>query len=145
MPDPELTRMKYWIPFIEMEIGEGPDVILIGHSSGAVAAMRYLETHKVLGVVLVAACYTDLGSESEKLSGYFDKQWKWETIRSNAKRIIQFASLNDPYIPITEMRYVRDKLKTEYHENPNQGHFSMDVNKTEFPELIEAVRKKITK
>lgn len=143
MPDPELARMRYWIPFIEEEIGEGPDVVLIGHSSGAVAIMRYLETHKVLGAVLVAACYTNLGSEGERQSGYYDKEWKWETIRSNAKWIIQFASTNDPYIPIAEMRHIRDKLKTEYHENPDQGHFSSDVNKTEFPELIEAIKKRL--
>ena len=145
MPDPELARMKYWIPFIEKEIGEGIDVILIGHSSGAVAIMRYLESHKVLGAVLVGACYTDLGSQSERQSGYFDKGWKWNSIRANTKWIIQFASTNDPYIPITEMRYIRDKLKTEYHENSTQGHFSSDVNKTQFPELIFAIKGKINK
>lgn len=144
MPDPELARMKYWMPFIEKEIGEGQDVILIGHSSGAVAIMRYLETHSVLGAVLVSACYTDLNSETERLSGYYSTEWKWDRIKANAKWIIQFGSTNDPYIPITEMRYIKDKLNTEYHENSNQGHFSSDVNKTEFPELIKAIKKKIT-
>ena len=66
MPDPELGSMKYWIPFIEEEIGEGQDVILVGHSTGAVAIMRYLETHTVLGAALVGACHTDLGYESER-------------------------------------------------------------------------------
>ena len=47
MPDPELARKSYWLPFIEQGVGGGTDVILIGHSSGAVAIMRYLETHKI--------------------------------------------------------------------------------------------------
>lgn len=49
----------------------------MGHSSGAVAALRILETTKVLGVALVAAYHTDLGDETEKESGYFDAPWQW--------------------------------------------------------------------
>ncbi|MCL4379095.1 MAG: alpha/beta hydrolase [Candidatus Marsarchaeota archaeon] len=141
MPDPELARKSYWLPFIEQEVGEGADVILIGHSSGAVAIMRYLETRKIKGAVLVGACYTNLGSENEKLAGYYDEPWKWDTIRGNAEWIIQFGSLNDPYIPIQEMRFIHSKLNTEYYEYKDQGHFSSDVNKTEFPELIAALKK----
>ena len=143
MPDPELGSMKYWIPFIEGQIGDGPDKILIGHSTGAVAIMRYLEIHKILGAVLVGACYTDLGFESEKRSGYYDKGWKWDVIKKNADWILQFASLNDPYIPIDDARFIRDKLKSHYYEYPDQGHFSDDVHKTEFPELIEAIKKEL--
>lgn len=145
MPDPELGSMKYWLPFIEKEIGEGPDTILVGHSTGAVAIMRYLETHRILGAVLVGACYTDLGYESERLSGYYDKEWKWGLMGGNAKWIIQFASLNDPYIPIAEARFIRDKLRTRYYEYPDQGHFSDDVHKTEFPELIDAVKRELNR
>lgn len=143
MPDPELARKSYWLPFIEKEIGQGDDVILIGHSSGAVAIMRYLETHKVKGAVLIGVCYTDLGLENEKVSGYYDEPWKWDVIKKNADWIIQFGSLNDPYIPIEEMRFTHDKLNTEYYEYPDQGHFN-DVNKIEFPELIDALKKHLS-
>jgi predicted alpha/beta hydrolase family esterase len=140
MPDPDLGSMKYWLPFIEMEIGEGPDTILIGHSTGAVAIMRYLETHRILGSVLVGACYTDLGYTTEKESGYYDKEWDWSAIKNNAKWILQFASTNDPYIPIEDARFIRDKLNSKYYEYSDQGHFSDDVHKTEFPELVSAIQ-----
>lgn len=29
MPDPELARKQYWLPFIEQQLGEDKDVILI--------------------------------------------------------------------------------------------------------------------
>jgi len=48
MPDAKLARRKYWIPFIEKNLGGEEDSILIGHSSGAVAILRYLENHKLL-------------------------------------------------------------------------------------------------
>ena len=40
--------------------------MLVGHSSGAVAAMRLLEKTPLLGAVLVSACHTDLGDAGER-------------------------------------------------------------------------------
>jgi hypothetical protein len=36
----------------------------IGYSSGAVAAMRYVENHTIYGSILIGACYTDFGREA---------------------------------------------------------------------------------
>ena len=64
-------------------------------------------------------------------------------IKQNVKWIIQFASTNDPYIPIEEARFIRDKIGSEYYEYTDQGHFGVDVKKLEFPEIIEIIKKKI--
>ena len=34
---------------MERQLAVGPDTVVVGHSSGAVAAMRYAETHRVAG------------------------------------------------------------------------------------------------
>ena len=83
-PDPELARKKFWLPFIE-KLGADENTILIGHSSGGLAAMRYAETNKLLGSILVGACYTDLGYDSERQSGYYDDPWNWDAIKKNQK------------------------------------------------------------
>lgn len=140
MPDAELARQKYWVPFIEKQVGHDKDAVLIGHSSGAVAALRYAEHHKVQGLVLVCACHTDLGMESERLSGYYDEPWQWEKIKKNAQWIIQFASTDDPFIKIEEARFINKKLDTIYHENGQYGHYNAV---TEFPELVESVMEKV--
>ena len=127
MPDEDLARKEYWLPFIENQLEGDEDSILIGHSSGAVAALRYAEIHKLQGIILVSVCHTDLGDEKEKASHYFDGPWKWDKIKQNVKWLIQFHSLNDPYIPIEEARYVAKKLDTEYYEYKDQGHFSSIV------------------
>ena len=144
-PDTELARSSYWLPFLQNELKPDSNTIIVGHSSGAIAAMRYAETHQILGSVLVGAYYTDLGIEAEKLSGYFDSPWKWENIKKNQKWIIQFASVNDPWIPIKEAVVVRDCLQTDYYESPDQGHFGGDYYKETFPELLESIKKKIGK
>ena len=137
-PDPVKARASIWLPFLE-QLGTDEDTVLVGHSSGAVAAMRYAETHKLLGSVLVSACYTDLGEASERVSGYYEAPWDWQAIKSNQDWILQFASPDDPYIPVAEARYIQKHLGTKYHELDKRGHF-MDNS---FPELVKAVKKQL--
>jgi predicted alpha/beta hydrolase family esterase len=140
MPDNVLARESIWLPFLKNELGADENTILVGHSSGAVAAMRFAETNKLYGSVLIGACYTDLGDENEKASGYYDRTWQWDAIKTNQNQIVQFASTDDPYIPIEEARYIHEKLATNYHESTNQGHFGEDKGKVTFPEVVEAVK-----
>jgi predicted alpha/beta hydrolase family esterase len=142
-PDSYLARESYWIPFLKNDLKADETSILIGHSSGAIAAMRFAEANKLLGSILVGGYHTDLGIPTEKQSGYFDRPWDWNSIAQNQKWIIQFASQDDPWIPIEEARFVHKKLNTEYHEFSDQGHFGGDYKKMEFPELFEALKTKI--
>lgn len=137
-PDPVLARQRFWLPFLA-KLGADRRTVLIGHSSGAVAAMRYAESHQLLGSILVGACHTDLGVESERASGYYGRPWRWDAIRRNQKFIIQFASTDDPFIPIREARFIHRKLATEYYEATDQGHFSSSDGKKEFPEIVAHV------
>ncbi|HCR36109.1 TPA: alpha/beta hydrolase [Candidatus Woesebacteria bacterium] len=142
-PDNKLARLEYWLPFLKDELKADENTILIGHSSGAVAALRFAENNKIYGSVIISASYTDLGEKSERVSGYFDKPWNWEKIKNNQNWIIQFASTDDPYIPIIGPRYIHEKLDTEYHEFTNKGHFGWDTGMKEFPELIKILSNKI--
>lgn len=138
-PDNILARESYWIPFLKNELKADAQTILVGHSSGAIAAMRFAETNQLFGSALIGAYHTDLGLSSEKKSGYFNRPWQWESIIRNQKWIIQFASVNDPLIPIDEARYVHEKLNSEYYELMDQGHFGGNV----FPELFDALKKNL--
>ena len=141
-PDQMLARAKYWLPFIQT-LGTDESTILIGHSSGAVAAMRYAEKNKILGSILVGVYYTDLGNEDEKNSGYFDEPWNWEAIKANQKWIIEFASTDDPFIPIEQPRFIHEKLATEYYEVTDQGHYGSRDKKVVFPEMVGPLKNKL--
>jgi len=141
-PDAPLSRAEYWLPFIK-ELGADANTILIGHSSGAVAAMRYAENNKILGSVLVGAMHTDLDIDTELISGYYDTPWQWQNIKDNQQWIVQFASTDDPWIPIEEPRFIHKNLDSIYYEYDNKGHFGGDYYKPTFPELIEAIKKKL--
>jgi uncharacterized protein len=58
MPDPHTARESIWLPYMRDKLGADEHSVLVGHSSGAVAALRLCETDKIGGVVLVSACHT---------------------------------------------------------------------------------------
>lgn len=84
-PDNDLARASFWLPFLLNELKADESTILIGHSTGAIAAMRLAEIQPILGSVLVGAYHTDLNMEKEKLSGYFDKPWSWGGNQAKSK------------------------------------------------------------
>eukprot|EP00475_Leptophrys_vorax_P022421 TRINITY_DN30562_c0_g1_i1.p1 TRINITY_DN30562_c0_g1~~TRINITY_DN30562_c0_g1_i1.p1 ORF type:complete len:147 (-),score=45.50 TRINITY_DN30562_c0_g1_i1:152-592(-) len=133
------ARKKIWLGFIENTFKCDESCVLIGHSSGAEAAMRYAETHKIKGMVLVSACHTDLGEPSEAISEYYNTPWEWERIAANCGWILQFGSTDDHLVPIEEQRYVAEHLHSDFRQFEDQGHFMVD----ESPEILEAVLMKL--
>lgn len=139
-PDPYEAKESIWLPFIHDDLAQGSEnIILIGHSSGAEASLRYMEKYKVVGTILVSACWTDLGEPSETVSGYYNHPWEWSKMAPNADWIVQFGSTDDPFIPIEEMRLVAKEVGTDYIEYTKHGHFMT----REFPELIAEFKKKM--
>lgn len=140
MPDNYMARSSEWLPFLHDVLNTDENSIIVGHSSGAAAAMRYAETHHIFGSVLVAASYTDLGIRTERMSGYFDGPWDWEAIKAHQNWIVQFAAANDPYIPIEEPRHIHKQLNTDYYEDAYSGHFEEII----FPKLVAVLKSKLT-
>lgn len=138
-PDNDLARASFWLPFLINELKADENTLLVGHSSGAIAAMRLAEKQRIWGSVLVGAYYTDLDIEKEKLSGYFDTPWDFKAIQNNQSWIAIFATQDDPWIPVEEPRYLHLQLNCEYHEYKNGGHFGGYDSKAEFPELSQAI------
>jgi len=55
-----VAPMSLWLPFMKNELKIGEQDVIIGHSSGACAAIRFAEKHKVFAIVLVGAYVSDL-------------------------------------------------------------------------------------
>jgi predicted alpha/beta hydrolase family esterase len=144
LPDPEGAHMNIWLPYIETEMVRDENTIIVGFSSGAVATLRYLESHKLRGAIVLGCNYTDLGDEAERAAGWYDAPWQWDTIKKNAGWIEQFHSLDDPYIPVSEPRFIHEHIGSVYHEYADRGHFMEEhspLNVT-FPEIIEIITRR---
>jgi len=142
MPEPLYAYENVWIPFVVEKLTRGTplsECIIVGHSSGAVMAMRLMEKYKVKGVLLVAAYVSALGDATEEASGYFSRPWEWGTMKENTGFIIQMASKDDPLLPLEEQRTVQRELKLEagttYLEFEDKSHFFEPT-----PELVNVLR-----
>jgi uncharacterized protein len=149
-PDPLYARREKWIPFMKSLVDKNTkfddNVILVGHSSGAQATLRYCEQYQVHGAVLVAATYSDLGDSLERNSGYYPQKsvpsrleenpYLFSKMKDNCKNWYQFHSDDDPFIPLYEAEAVRDGLglTNSYMMLPGRSHFF----KFE-PKLLEVV------
>jgi len=140
-PDPVEAKRSIWLPFMLDTLRVAADTVLVGHSSGAEAAMRLAEENIVGGLVLVSACHTDLDDEGERASGYYPPSggpWNWEAIRKNCGWILQFHSRDDSHVPVGEGRFVSKELRSEYTELDGHSHFFEP-----FRELKDAILSKM--
>lgn len=104
--------------------------------------MRFAETHRLLGSILVGVCHTDLGDRVEAASGYYDAAWRWPCIRDHQQWIAIYNSTDDPHIPIAEPRFVAAQLRCSYFELTDRGHF---VDDRQFPEIVDLVRWRLSR
>lgn len=112
-PDSLRARSHIWLPFLKHDLKADEHTLIIGHSSGALAAMRYAQENKIYGAILVGAYHTHLGVENERLSGYFDAPWSWSAIKQNQRYIAVLASIDDPFIPIHEPQLIAQMLNAD--------------------------------
>lgn len=136
-PDSIIARGEYWLPFLKNHVNAGDGDIIVGWSSGAVAAMRYAEENKIKGSVLISPSYTDLGDDLEKQSGYFDKPWDWEKIKNNQEKIALFYGDDDPYIPQDQFEFIASKLNPNVFKISRAKHF---IEYQTFPELLQYIK-----
>ncbi len=141
MPDSVMARSEYWLPFLKEQVGAGEQDVIIGWSSGAVAAMRYAENNRLLGSILVSPCYTDLGDEDEKQSGYYETPWQWGKIKANQAKIALISGDDDPYIPQAEFEYIVERLEAISIKILGGKHF---LERERFPELLDYIKQTYT-
>ena len=154
MPDPNVAREAIWLPFIKDVLGAGADTLLIGHSSGACAALRLAEMQRLGALVVVSVTPSDMDDENERASGYYSRPWQWAAMRANCRSIVQYASRDDPLIPIALQRAAAEGLRGaespaghtfEYVELDHRSHFfgaqQAEITATCLRILEEAARK----
>ena len=90
----------------DIEKGAAESTVVVGHSSGAVAAMRLAERCKLRGIVVVAGYDSDLGDANERASGYFDRPFDWDAIRANCGFVCAVGGARDDLVDIAIQRRV---------------------------------------
>ncbi len=119
------------------------DTVIIGHSSGAVEILCLLQglppETKIKAAVLVSAFKDDLNRNA--LAGLFENPFDFDAIKSHCKQFIFVHSDNDPYVPIEQASFLKEKVDGELLVLEGQGHFNTEQSPEykQFPELFEVI------
>ena len=146
MPETAFPKESLWIPFLQDIIGN-PDeeTLLIGHSIGSVAILRYLETlqdHEAIGAVILVAGFSDTLGLSE-IANFFEKPLNFAKMKEHCKKFFTIFSENDPFVPVHHAQIFEKELGATTEVLSGRGHFSGPIDKEEscvmIPELLPLV------
>ena len=143
LPNADNPKQKEWITKIrETSKTFDNETILVGHSLGAIAILRLLETfgdfEKVKAAILVCGFTNNLGID--EINDFFKNEFDWEKIKGGAENFVIINSDNDPYMKIEEGKILHEKLGGELIIEHNAGHINTDAGFTEYPRLLESIK-----
>lgn len=142
MPNPSNPTPYEWISEIARVVERQPNdqIYLVGHSLGATAVLRFLESTKVTnvyGAVLVSSpVYKTLRKEvAEFLQPPFD----FEVIKNKVKKVAVIHGDNDPNVSFEQGKYLAQELKGELIEIKNGGHLNGSAGWVKLPQCLEVL------
>lgn len=149
MPDTDVPKIDKWVGKLKDLVGQPRyDDILIGHSIGCQAILRFLaglpEDQKVGKVILVAPWTKLTNLENDEAWQIVDPWIKtpidFPALKDKATSYTTLFSDNDSWVPIKENRKVfMDKLNPKIITLHNKGHFTEDEGITELNEILDLV------
>lgn len=150
LPDTEHPKIEKWVPFLSSLItSPDEDTIIIGHSLGCQAVLRFLETlpegTHVGRTILVASPFNSI-SGLEREEEVIARPWvttplDFEKVKRAGGRITAFFSDNDPWIPLDNEKSMREKLSAKTIIQHKKRHYGEVDGLAEVPAVLEEILK----
>jgi len=136
LPGNYFPKIDEWLKVIE-SFQPDKSWILIGHSLGGVAILKYLEIAEkpIAQAILIATPLTAMHFGS--IDNFFEGGFKWENIKANCPKFEILNEDNDPAIPIEHGQKYANNLSGNLHVVPGYTHFHT-INLKFLEKLIES-------
>ena len=116
-----------WLKAIEDFAPDG-NSILIGHSLGGVAILKYLEKAEVPVKQIVLAATPIDSMDFPQIASFFNSSFHWDKIKQNAHKINLINEADDPLVPVEHGHRLAEKLDGELTVLPGGMHlFVLDM------------------
>ncbi len=148
-PTPEGQSLAAWLDVADKALHgiDLADTVLIGHSAGAILALRLAEKTEepYRAIFIVCPFIRDLGAEPyDSLNASFVRPaFDWARIKKNAGDVFCFAGGDDPYVPLALAREVAGHLCVPLTVVEKGGHLNAESGYREFPLLWEKIRQTV--
>ncbi|MBU1028797.1 alpha/beta hydrolase [Patescibacteria group bacterium] len=150
MPEAESPKIDLWVPFLQ-NLVKIPDqnTYFVGHSIGVQTILRFLEKTdvKIGGVLAVAGFYTltDNAFEDEEdkktAKPWLETTIDNEKVKNNVNKITAIFSNNDPYVPLENVDFFKNRLGAKTIVVQGKGHIGGSDDITEYPLILDELFK----
>ena len=146
LPKPSDPVLSEWMAELD-KLTPGSETMLIGHSRGGVAVLRWLEQApteiKVYKVVLIATnsgLLVDRFILNESNHGFYTEQgYNFTVIKKHCDDFTVLHSRDDKWVPFAHGEKNASGLDANFLAFDGYGHFGKGID--EIPELLELIRR----
>ena len=144
LPNAADPVMDEWLAELDKTAPDA-ETVLVGHSRGGVAVLRWLEKQpedfKVKKVLLVATNSGDVVDRhipTETNYGFYTEDgYDFKKIKNHCDEFVVFHSIDDEWVPFSNGEKIAAGLGAKFVKFEDKGHFGRLV--PEFPELINEI------
>jgi predicted alpha/beta hydrolase family esterase len=151
MPEPKIPVIEKWIGKLKEEITPDENTILVGHSVGCQAVMRYVETQnenlRIAGMLLLAPWMhldkTTIEEEGEEVveiaRPWMETPIDFEKVKNIPLKITAIFSDDDVFVPVSEEKFFSEKLGAKTIMEHEKGHLGPADNISELKSALGAI------
>lgn len=151
MPDADTPRIEIWVPYL-LSVIKNPDenTVLVGHSMGCQAIMRFLEklpegvcVGKVVFVGGFTESISNLETDEERsiAKPWLETPIDFLKVKLRAKEIVAFFSDNDRWVPLENEKAMKEKLGAKTIIEHGMHHYGDRDGITEVPSILSEIAK----
>ncbi len=127
LPGNYFPKKDDWLKVIEdLQVDE--NWVLIGHSLGGVAILKYLEIAKkpITQAILIATPFEEM--EFTPIQNFFENDFDWKMIKNNCPRFDIVNETDDSVVDLEDGKKFEKALSGKLHILPGYSHFhSIDL------------------
>lgn len=150
MPDPATPRIAPWVETLQERVRSGEETVLVAHSIGCQAALRFLEGMPqgsgIADLVLIAPWLTlseqKMQEEGEAVREiarpWMETPINLAKVKQHARHITAIFSDNDPYVPLAQKDIFEKELGATIVVEHERGHFDPASGTTELQSAFDA-------
>ncbi len=149
MPNSNEPAIAEWVRTLHKKITSVEESILVGHSVGCQAILRYLasldSTKQFEGVFLVAPWLRLTGLETSEevqiAEPWIALPFDWKKAKARSKSFTALFSDNDPFVCVEDESIFEKMLKAKIFVEEKKGHFDDEAGIVKLPLLLDEIKK----